>query len=105
MNSKLTSLRNDLNNSVNGIYESPGRYYLNKNMFVTTFVLNPNGNNYLYAPKKSGYRVLAATNGDLNAWNGWVRGIARQGVTDVIFLNASRSGAIRIDAIYMKVGW
>lgn len=105
LNSKLTSLRNDLNNSVNGIYESPGRYYLNKNMFVTTFVRNPNGNNYLYAPQKSGYRVLAATNGDFDAWNGWVRGVARQGATDVILLNAYRSGVIRIDAIYMKVGW
>ena len=105
MNSKLSNLDSTVNKSVNGESEGVGKYYLNRNMFVTTFVKNPNGNNYMYAPEKPGYRVLSAINGDWGAWNGWVRGVARQGNIDVVLLNEYRSGKIRIDAIYMKVSW
>lgn len=105
LNSKLSNLDSTVNKSVNGESEGVGKYYLNRNMFVTTFVKNPNGNNYMYAPEKPGYRVLSAINGDWGAWNGWVRGVARQGNIDVVLLNEYRSGNIRIDAIYMKVSW
>ena len=105
LNSKLSNLDSTVNKSVNGESEGVGKYYLNRNMFVTTFVKNPNGNNYMYAPEKPGYRVLSAINGDWGAWNGWMRGVARQGNIDVVLLNEYRSGNIRIDAIYMKVSW
>lgn len=79
--------------------------YLDGNIIVDTFIKNPNGSNYVYAPVKSGYTVMAAMNGDYNAWSGYVTGISRQGVTEIIWLSSNRSGNIRVNVIYIKTAW
>lgn len=80
--------------------------YLNNNIRAITWVCNPGGNNYVYAPLISGYYLYAATNGDYNAWTGGlVTGIARQGGTDIVFLNGYRNGATRLNLFYVKTNF
>lgn len=70
-----------------------------------TVVINPNGNDYVYVPTIQDYSLLSAINGDWSAWNGWVRGVARQGDTEVVLLNEKRTGNIRLNLLYIKVNW
>lgn len=97
LNSKLSKII--------GVKNGMQMSYLDGNIIVDTFVKNPNGRNYVYAPVKSGYTVMAAINGDYNAWSGYVTGISRQGVTEIIWLSSNRSGNIRVNVIYIKTAW
>lgn len=72
---------------------------------ASTVVVNPAGNNYVYVSTLEGYSLLSATNGDWNAWNGWVRGLAKQGSTEVVLLNDYRTGNIRLNLLYIKTNF
>lgn len=104
-NSKLNSLQSTVNGLLNYTASGNGRYFLNRNFYVNTVIVNPGGNNYVYVSTLSGYNLLAATNGDWSAWNGWPRGVARQGGTEVVLLNEYRNGNIRLNLFYVKTGW
>ena len=112
MNSKLStvqgnisSLQSIVSGLQNGTISGTERYFLNRNFYVNTVVRNPAGNNYIYVPTLSGYNLFVAVNGDWVAWNGWVRGLARQGGTEVVLLNEYRNGNIRLNLFYIKTGW
>lgn len=79
--------------------------YLNNNIRALTWVCNPGGNKYVYAPRISGYYLYAATNGDYNAFSGEVTSVARQGVTDIVFFNAYHNGAMRLNLFYVKTNF
>lgn len=76
--------------------------YNDNNIRVITWIGNPNGNNYIYAPQIEGMYLMSATNGDYNAWQGYVDGISRQGTVDVIWLNKYVSGNIRLNMLYIR---
>ena len=105
MNSKLSTLQNTVNGLQNSTASGSGRYFLNRNFYVNTVVVNPAGNNYVYVSTLSGYNLFAAANGDWTAWNGWIRGLARQGSTEVVLLNEYRNGNIRLNLFYVKTRW
>ena len=52
---------------------------------------------------KNGYRLVAAANGDWDACNKTVRGIACQNSNAWhVFLNAAHNGVVRINLLWMK---
>ena len=82
-----------------------GMGYLNNNIRAITWVCNPGGNKYVYAPSISGYYLYAATNGDYNAFTGEITSVARQGSTDIVFFNAYHNGAMRLNLFYVKTNF
>lgn len=77
-----------------------------KNMFlIKTHVVTGTGKYNIPLPAVSGYKIIAAANGDWNANNVQPNGVAMQGNTPIVLFPSAISGGIRINALYIKMSY
>ena len=77
-----------------------------KNMFlIKTHVVTGTGKYNIALPAVSGYKIIAAANGDWNANNVQPNGVAMQGNTPIVLFPSAISGGIRINALYIKMSY
>lgn len=77
-----------------------------KNMFlIKTHVVTGTGKYNIPLPAVSGYKIIAAANGDWNANDVQPNGVAMQGNTPIVLFPSAISGGIRINALYIKMSY
>lgn len=59
-------------------------------------------NSNLYHISKPGYSLIHASNGNWDAVNMLVKGIARQGTTDIIFLENAHNGSFQFTLLWAR---
>lgn len=59
-------------------------------------------NSDIYYIYKAGYSLIHASNGNWDAANVLVKGIARQGTTDIIFLERPHNGGIQFTLLWAR---
>lgn len=74
---------------------------LNSEFAFESVVRNIANSNYQYFVK-SGYILIAVTNGDFNTCNTKIKSVSRQGETDIVFLEESVNGFYRFNILWVK---
>ena len=59
-------------------------------------------NSNLYYISKPGYSLIHASNGNWDAANNLVKGIARQGTTDIIFFENAHNGNYQLTLLWAR---
>lgn len=64
-------------------------------------IVNPNNSNLFYV-SKSGYSLINASNGNWDAAHNLIKGIARQGSTDIIFFENAQESQIQLTLLWAR---
>lgn len=64
-------------------------------------IVNPNNSNIFYI-SKPGYSLIHASNGNWDAANNLVKGIARQNGSDIIFFESAQESQIQLTLLWAR---